>query len=617
MLPALLLVALVARLLAWGYQKTVSVDGTTYIRLARALFGGPHFDTVMPPGYSALIGLAHRLGVTDEVRAAQVVSLLCGTLLIIPFHRLARRTLRHDGAAALVTLLLALTPLAIRYAVTTLSEATYLFLVLTAAACAVERRPGLAGLVGGAAAWVRPEAFLFTGALAVEAFLRERGAATRSGPDAASAGTQPGPSTRRGGAALAIALGLLVTGIGPTLLYNHAISGRWTLSRKVVNIAPSDFRAREVTVEQTLSGPDSTATLDRLARHGRDITHYYPHALAEEIRQLGAAAGVPALLLLVVGAATAPAALLPGLAQGFVVPAFPAVAMSPRMALPLLPFALLLAALGVGRLARAWPRVGVRGLGALALAGWLVAVGVAMPGLRINEDGNYPELRDAGLALRSLAHPGTLIFDRKPYTAFYAGGRLQTIPTGDYGAVIDAMLQVGGDYLVVAQSVAHVFRPELLPLVEDGFTMVNDPRLELVYLDQRYDRRRVAVYRFVREGEPVPTAEERAAARRLVAGIPEDPAQSGLHADLLRRQGDYEGMCRACETLLTREPENWRAMLNLSLGLITLDRDLARALRLAREAHRLAPDRPEVAAAVGWADSLCRARGLAGGDGRS
>ena len=269
------------------------------------------------------------------------------------------------------------------------------------------------------------------------------------------------------------------------------------------------------------------------------------------------------------------------------------------------------------RLARRWQRYGVAGLGDLLGAGWLIAALLAAPGLRINEDGNYPELRDAGLALKAVAPAGALVFDRKPYTAFYAGGRLKTIPTGDYSEVVDAMNEVGGDYLVVAQAVARVFRPELLPLVEDRFTMLNDPRLQLIYLDERYARRRVAIYRFLREGMPPPGADERDLAARLARGIPEDTAQAGLHADLLRRRGDYEGMCRACESLLAQEPENWRAMLNLSLGLITLDRDLGRALRLARQAARVAPREPAARTMAAWADSLCHARGVSLGDGQS
>lgn len=618
--PGLLLLALGVRWLAWGYQKTVSVDGTTYIRLARSLFGGPPFDTVMPPGYPALIGLVHRLGVGDEVRAAQWVSLVCGTLLILPFHALARRLLDSRRGALLLTLLLALSPLAIRYSVTTLSESAYLLFVVTAAALAVTRRPLTAGLLGGAAVWIRPEAFVFTGALAVEEFLRARrtrGDDPPAGAGAAPAGARPGRAQPGARAALAILAGLVLTGVVPSLLYNHATSGRWTLSRKTINLAPANPLAREVTVAQTLAGPAATGALDRLTHNAGEIARNYPRAFLQQVRQLGAAAGVPALPLLVVGAFVAPAGVLPGLAQAFVAPAFPAVAMSPRLAAPLLPFALLLAALGVRALARRWPRFGVTGLGGLLGAGWLAATLVAVPGLRINEDGNYPELRDAGLALKTVAPAGALVFDRKPYTAFYAGGRLKTIPTGDYSEVVDAMNQVGGEYLVVAEAVARVFRPELLPLVEDRFTMLNDPRLQLIYLDERYARRRVAIYRFVREGMPPPGADERDLAARLARGIPEDTAQAGLHADLLRRRGDYEGMCRACESLLVQEPDNWRAMLNLSLGLITLDKDLGRALRLAHQAARVAPGEPAARTMAAWADSLCHARGVSLGDGQS
>jgi len=49
-----------AAALFWRFQWIVSVDGTTYIRLARYFLGGPFIDTQQPPGYPFLISLPLR-----------------------------------------------------------------------------------------------------------------------------------------------------------------------------------------------------------------------------------------------------------------------------------------------------------------------------------------------------------------------------------------------------------------------------------------------------------------------------------------------------------------------------------------------------------------------------
>ena len=91
--------------------------------------------------------------------------------------------------------------------------------------------------------------------------------------------------------------------------------------------------------------------------------------------------------------------------------------------------------------------------------------------------------KDTEVALTS-SNPATIAVPAKvTVPAFRSFAQVAMSGAGVGSTTITATLS--------GQSVAQVFRPELLPLVEDGFTMVNDPRLALVYLDQRYDRRRV------------------------------------------------------------------------------------------------------------------------------
>lgn len=591
----ILLAGFAVRLVALRGQEIVSVDGTTYIRLAWALFGrGPAFDTVQPPGYPLLIGLAATLAPGDDVRAAQWVALLAGTLLLWPFHALARRLL-PPVPALLATLALALTPVAVRLSATTMSETPYVLALLLTVLMLFRRRPLAAGLCGGAALLVRPEALLVIPALALAFLLRGLPPEYAAAPE----GNAPHRTPPRRRQALLLMAGFAFAGLLPMLIFNRSQTGSWQLSRKgATNIMSTNFWRRELSVEGLAQGPDSTGVTARLSRHGKEVVAHYPRALVAHAGQLALAAGPPVLLLALAGIPAAPLLVAPLLVLP-VIPLFPALSDHPRFVFPIVPFLWLLAGYGVRRL----PSRALRGragmaVGALLLAGWGTTSAIEFGRLPRNEDGHFPELRDAGLALRDVAPADALIFDRKPYTAFYARRRGHTIPVGSYDATIGAMQEYGGTYLIVADTVTPVFRPDLVPLLDDSFVMLNDPRLALVYLDTRHPRRRVAIYQFIRPGLPEITERQRRRAEELVAGIPHDPKRHGLHSDLLRRRGDYEGMCRECELLLEADPGNWRALLNLALGLRVLEREPERARALLLRAREANPGHPDIEAAL-------------------
>jgi 4-amino-4-deoxy-L-arabinose transferase-like glycosyltransferase len=176
-LAVLFLVALVSRI-GWlhFHQFVLNADGAEYARCAENLLRG-RFDgiwsrpeVIFPPLYPILIAAASFF-TRDIEAAARTVSTLCGALLVIPVFYLVRR-LYGQRVAVIATSIVALHPILLAISSSTFSESTYLFLLACSLywtfECLWERRwwyGGVAGACWGLAYLVRPEAFLFDGAL--------------------------------------------------------------------------------------------------------------------------------------------------------------------------------------------------------------------------------------------------------------------------------------------------------------------------------------------------------------------------------------------------------------------------------------------------------------------
>ncbi len=567
----LVLIALAARLAAWGFQEIVSVDGTTYIRMARYLFGGPLIVAQHPPGYPFFIGVANLIWNGDGVNAAKSVDLFFGVLVMVPFYALALR-LAGRLPAVVLTAVFALTPLAIRYSVTTMTEIPFVFFLVAAALAAHLKRDFGAGALTGIAFLIRPEGLVLAPAL----------------------GLARGWNPR---AWILIAAGAIVFGAVPSVLYNHQTTGAWTLTQKIINITGDDFIRNEVTPERTINPGGETSTTRRLLEHRDAIARVYPERFKAEIVNLVNAVGWGFPLAALAGILFGPRFAACGLAQAVLVPMFPGVPPVERLVLPLLPFTLLLAAGAVRRLGgkdRPWSSWKSRAALAVLVVAWGVQVRPQFASLSFNEDGFFPELVQAGKVLAPSVRSDQLMFCRKPYTAFYAGTRYQTTPLGDYHKTIDAIVQAGGDYLVVDQVVCEIFRPALLPLVLDSATMFDEPRLEIIYFDPSLLGRHVAVYRVLRPGGGVRTGEGRELERVLRSRIPHDPTRHRLHAELAWLSGKKEETVREFELAIAEDPDDVWNLKTLAGFLLDLGERPERALELAEKAALLNPGDPEL-----------------------
>ncbi len=550
-LAGIALAALALRLALWHTQSIVSVDGTVYIRLARALAGGPAFDTVQPPGYPLLILLAH-LPVRDWVTAARVVDLAAGVAMVPLVWLLARPFVRSPWLRLAPAAAVAFLPLPVRYSLTTMSEAPYLAVLLAAFLLAVRKREFLAGLAGGAAYLIRPEALT---AVAVLALFR----------------------ARRPRRALLLLAGTALVA-APYVGWQGLKTGTWSLTRKTVNIGGDAWWQNE----PSAGGKAPADAASRVERYGRGSVAAWPRNLAADGLQVLRHGGWAAPVVALAGLAGPAAILAAGLVQFLVTPFF-AVGARARLVLPFLPFLWILAAAFLDRTGRRWRIV----LGALCVAGLAITAVHEAPGYRVNEDGSFPELVEAGRWLRPHVGPATVIYDRKPYTAFYAGGSYRALPMGSYDQILDAVVRDGGDYVVVDQGVVDFFRPALLPLVLDKGVIWNESRLAPVYVNSRYRNRRTIVYRVVRAGGPPPLAAE--AKVKDDAGAVDHGPNHYLHGLLAMRGKKWEIAAGEFEYVILRDSTAARALNNRAWCLLQAHDNLPSAEHDARRAVAVEP----------------------------
>jgi len=154
--------------LLWQYY-CISSDGIHYIEAARHFYAGDiqgGLGSVYPPAYPSMVALAYPL-VGDWELAGQILSIICGVVLLFPLYALCR-DLYGERVALLACFLAALNPYLARYAIHVRTESPF-FLLSTLALLIFCR--GMAqskasrflygGLLAGFAYLVRPEAIGF------------------------------------------------------------------------------------------------------------------------------------------------------------------------------------------------------------------------------------------------------------------------------------------------------------------------------------------------------------------------------------------------------------------------------------------------------------------------
>ena len=224
LLTLLFATALAIRSYFMQFYIVISADGVGYAEIGRSLFkaGGLATATHFPPFYPFLIAIFN-LFLGDVELAGRVVSIIMGSLMVVPLYLLGNRF--FDRRVALLACLLAITWGPLRdLSCEVMSQATYITLLLTAIYLfdrAVTRRSVVAavstGVIMGFAYLTRPEAFIVfavASPFAVAYILTEGG-------------------SRRDAAAILIPGWLAFWALAfPYVLLLHNVTGIWQLTAK-------------------------------------------------------------------------------------------------------------------------------------------------------------------------------------------------------------------------------------------------------------------------------------------------------------------------------------------------------------------------------------------------
>lgn len=161
-----LLAFLLRLLLLATVEHVISPDGVQYVGMGQNLIAGNFregLSTYWPPLYPLLVGL-FSLVFRDAEFAGRFVSVVAGSLLVLPAHRLARRWYGRR-VAFICAAVVAVHPLLIYYSTVLLTEATYTLLFTcgvlagwSAITGGNTRAQVLAGATFGACYLLKPEA---------------------------------------------------------------------------------------------------------------------------------------------------------------------------------------------------------------------------------------------------------------------------------------------------------------------------------------------------------------------------------------------------------------------------------------------------------------------------
>jgi dolichyl-phosphate-mannose-protein mannosyltransferase len=487
LLPAVLLVAIAARLALLPTSGGLTMDSPLYVRMSERLAAGAAAPGPAHHGYPGLVALAGWV-VPGREWPGRVVSLLAGVAVTWLVYRLARIGLSRRWAT-LPAALVALHPLLVVYSGAVMTESSFLALALGGLLLVERGRVLAAGALLGAAYLVRPEALVIAPVAALLGPPRGAGGSARSAP-------------RR---ALLLALGLACL-LLPYLGYLRWERGEWMLSPKTVLVHPG-FASRaeaEWRVGGAL-GPGAEPPrnlLQRVLWSAPSVAARYLPGLDRHLGRLVEAWPIPLLalsgigLLVRRGAAAAPLAvllLLPALAVPFDL----------RFAQLFVPSLAVLAAAGASWLAHRWPArarlVGTIAV-AVALAGlarsWALPSGVHALHF---DDGPMPQMRVAGEWLRTHGRTGATVMDRKAYVPFFAGMTHVQLPDDDYDTIIEYARRTGVDYLVIEEFTAATLRPQLRSLLADAAFRARERRLRPLFAVRDEPLTGVAVFEVVRD----------------------------------------------------------------------------------------------------------------------
>jgi 4-amino-4-deoxy-L-arabinose transferase-like glycosyltransferase len=542
-LAVYLTIGLAIRLLLTRYQYVINTDGVYYVWLGRRLLSwqpATGLSTYWPPFYPFLVGLASLL-VPDLEFAGRLVSVVCGTLLIIPAYVLVRESYGRR-AASLAALLVVAYPELTDVSTLVMTEATYTLLLTTAVVVTwhAARSRGttsalLSGLLFGLAYLTRPEALCYAPLVLIVLWAA---VLARGGP--------PLAIVLRKTVLFTLAVGVCAA---PYIAFLHHQTGRWTISQKLANNAAlgttlqsilrltEDGQAttmdllygdafREDTrppLSLSASSPTQETAVSPSERFDR-FTRRLALALKAELQSFVPQMFPPLFMAVALiglmgqpwGARRLAREIYLALFVAASLAGYALAVLEVRYLVPVLPILLGWVAKGILELeswsTRTAANLGIRFPGgrrsaSVAVLALLIASRLASltyPG-RVSPWQDLPlEHKTAGLWIRDHGPREPLIMAAGPWAAYYAGGRHLYLPQEARPTVLDYARRERIDYLIIDERFRSKYS-SLMSLLEARET---PPGLRLAYENRDVPGYALRVFELTRVGEAIPATLE-------------------------------------------------------------------------------------------------------------
>lgn len=534
-LCSILLFAVVIRLLVLVNTDAIPQSGATnYLRLAENLAQGEgyrnmvgRYDLQKPPFFPVLIAFASVV-TGDYLTAGYLVSLLMGTLLIVPIFLLTRHVFGSD-AGLVAAVIAAVFPAFAHLSTIPMSETTYIFLYTFAAYVGLRalqegsvRTYVVTGLLFGLAYLTRPQALGYIGvmtALTVVYVVSTNDSSYRR-------------LARTVARRVAPMLGVFFFVVSPYVYYLYRRTGQITFGRKnsanlIKGEATGPFADSPYELERAFNSLVDGSYVIRhewILRNGPSLPEYILSHPALMIKRYVFNSG---LLYTNVLPTVLPFVLTFFMSLGiykqswsktrtltnltlvsfilYPLMAFPLFFIRSRHLVPLVAIALPWVGHGVVTVLNSESYKSVCGkLQVPRRSGKLLAVGLVLvlvvpnlfalvPGLIGSASSQPVEQKEAGQWLQQHSEENDSVMDRKTFVAYYADRRNEYFPFENYSTVIEYARYHDVDYMIVSERYTVPNRPQFAFLLDTSNAPEDD--LEPVYVDD--EPKKIVIYRIL------------------------------------------------------------------------------------------------------------------------
>lgn len=516
-----LIISFLLRLYLLIFQNNIGSDGVWYVTLGKNLIRGKGYinqlgeiDLQYPPFYPIIIGLTS-IFIKDIELAARLISLIFGTLLILPIFFLGKN-FYEKKTGYVATILIIFYPVLCQYSVFVLTESIYTFLfilsILLGWYCIVTEKIRyhiLVGLLFGICTLTRPEGVIFFLIFLVTfLFFKYKKIYSKK---------------MLSGTFLMVLIFFLI--ISPYVVFIHSKTGEWTLGKKSSMVSyisktmrndkygyeKSHFAIAENGVDLNLFNENVSFFCCFESGYKRIFKFYFSNIYTmyrEYIPEL-----IPLVLFIPLGI---------GLLQvywdrgnlkkefylfSFMIPpmlVYPFFLIHSRRFVPFIPIIILLIARGIVFIqdrAKSLKRCNsyknssyVEKLIAKGIIAFFVLV--ILPHAIAKKNIDDPNYKKLGTLLKNHVHKQSALMARQPYISFYSDMRFVHFPYDkDYGKVFKYAEYHGVNYLVIDYNIL-AFRDHLSYL-RDWYNERNLPsELKLISKYGDTPTKKILIYEF-------------------------------------------------------------------------------------------------------------------------